>query len=413
MVYTSTVRLYDYISWIARCNKCSACTEYVPDGSYEGLCPMAERNIKESFRPSGLMELARQLAIKEHETGETNIAELAKLVGFNTKSLSERFFSCTECGVCDISCYTYSGKHPLKIFKAVRRKLVQAGLAPSKFDEVRKNIINYYSPFITDRSRAVKMGKFFRIPEVAEIPKRGKILYFIGCTTAHSRPQIAQSVIKILNMANISFGVMHEEMCCGYPLIHTGQEDAAINLVKSNVQKIKETEARTVLTSCAGCFQVLSQDYPELVDNIPFEVAHTTRFFANLINNKKIRSNPIDTTVTYHDPCNIGRKATDPMYEEPRTILSSIPKLNLVEMSRRKQSSFCCGSGGGVVWAYPFKMTDWVSKNRVSEAIKVLGQGEEKYLVSACPACELSLGSVGKLNVKDISEILASSINVK
>jgi Fe-S oxidoreductase len=414
-------KLAEYMEWLERCNKCTACTEYMEDYSFEPLCPMAERFVKESYRPSGLMELARLLAVKSIELKgkpeAIDILELCKLVGFNPKSLSARFFACTECGACDASCFYYSGKHPLEIFKEVRRELAQKGFIPERFNEIRENVLNFSSPFIIEKSRAAKMGKFFRIPETAEIPEKGKLLYFIGCTTAYSLPQVARATMSVLKKAGVDFAVMHNEICCGYPMIHTGQQDATLDLVKSNIQRIEKTGAKTVLTSCAGCYQVLSRDYPKLVDKITFEVVHTTRFFDTLIN-KGLEFKPIEAIVTYHDPCNIGRMAENPMYDEPRNILSNIPKMELLEMRRNKRGGFCCGSGGGVAWSYPFKMEDWISQNRASEAAQTLasvGGKHPSYLVSACPACELAFKNASKqiegLKVLDISEVMAKAVN--
>jgi Fe-S oxidoreductase len=410
------ISLTRYMDSLERCNKCSACHEYAINGTYSAICPSGEHFIKESYRASGRMELTRLIALQEQKFNNASMETLCEKAGFNPKSFSKRFFTCTECAACDASCYHYSGKHPLEAFKTVRRRLARDGLLPEELKRVGERVLKYSSPFITEKSRAATLGKFFQIPELAksETPRREKILYFVGCTTSHILPQVASATIKLLQHSNTSFTVLQNEPCCGYPLIHTGQQDLAVQMVENTIRRIEETGVKTVLVSCAGCYQVFSKDYPSLVDHIPFNVVHTVELFSKLIDKNQLKLKPQKLIVTYHDPCNIGRKATPPLYEEPRSILQSIRGVEFVEMERTRDSSFCCGSGGGVVWSYP-AMSEGVSQKRVGEAYEVLNGKGEGVLVTACPACEWSLNSAAKnakssLLVRDIAEVLSLSI---
>jgi Fe-S oxidoreductase len=93
---------------------------------------------------------------------------------------------------------------------------------------------------------------------------------------------------------------------------------------------------------------------------------------------------PEDETVTYHDPCYLGRH--NKIYMPPRELITNMPGVNLVEMDRNKEKSFCCGAGGGRMWMEETIGTR-VNLNRGDEA---LSTGATKIAV-ACPFCSVML----------------------
>jgi Fe-S oxidoreductase len=178
--------------------------------------------------------------------------------------------------------------------------------------------------------------------------------------------------------------------------------------------------------------------YPRL--GSPFEVLHTIEFIHHLIKKGKIKfSKTIPITVTYHDPCHLGRRGepyipwdgiekkirgqiivheprkpryngANGVYEPPRDVLKSIPDLRLVEMERIKEYAWCCGSGGGVKEAYP-DFSLWTARERIEEA-KVTGA---EAIVSACGWCERNFNDVIKsdnerMKVYDIAELVEQAI---
>jgi Fe-S oxidoreductase len=151
----------------------------------------------------------------------------------------------------------------------------------------------------------------------------------------------------------------------------------------------------------------MKNEYPDL--GADFEVVHYTQFFRDLIKNKQLKMKKgIEARVTYHDPCFLGRY--NDMYDAPREILASIPGINLVEMHRTRENSFCCGGGGGNFY------TDLIggkesspSRIRVREALATGAQ----VLAVACPVCVTMLEDAvkseeleDKLAVKDLAEIV-------
>jgi len=149
-------------------------------------------------------------------------------------------------------------------------------------------------------------------------------------------------------------------------------------------------------------------DYPRLVKDFPFEVVHISEFLHQLLQTGKLRfTKRVGLKVTYHDPCHIGRRFN--LYEPPRTVLSSIPGVKLVEMSRNRENAQCCGAGGGVKSAF----SDTALKIGVSR-MEEAAQTKADLLVTSCPFCYINLGDASRqaqlLSVSDLTEIVAEAI---
>jgi len=241
------------------------------------------------------------------------------------------------------------------------------------------------------------------------LPKKAPNLYFVGCTSAYRRGEIAQATLKILRKANVDFTILNDEKCCGSVFFRAGIMDLAKEFAASNVKSIRETDADTVVTSCAGCYRMLKLDYPKQVSPIDFKVLHTVEFLPGLIESGDFKfKDGSKLKVSYHDPCHLGRHFG--IYEEPRKILEAIPNVELVEMEWIKDKSYCCGAGGGLK-ALAGDLAVSIARKRLDDAI---GRGAE-VIVSACPFCKHNLlDSASKYNlkieVKDISEIVAERI---
>jgi Fe-S oxidoreductase len=115
--------------------------------------------------------------------------------------------------------------------------------------------------------------------------------------------------------------------------------------------------------------------------------------------------------VAYHDPCFLGKR--NDVFDAPRDVLRSIPGLELVEMKRTKQSSFCCGGGAGRVWTEEADPEKRPCVNRIKEALEL---GVDTVAV-ACPYCITTLEDAvkvldveNKIIVKDILELLKESL---
>jgi len=146
----------------------------------------------------------------------------------------------------------------------------------------------------------------------------------------------------------------------------------------------------TVLTSCAGCYKTLKEDY----ENI--DVIHISQLLNNLISEGKLNFSKNDFKVTYHDSCHLGRHME--IFDDPRSVIESVA--DLVEMENNRENSLCCGAGGGVKSAYP-EIADEMAKSRIGQAKDT----ECEILITACPFCKLNLEN-DEMEVLDLTEFL-------
>ena len=205
------------------------------------------------------------------------------------------------------------------------------------------------------------------------------LLYFRGCTAREKLNSISKATERILRAAKINYETLEEEQCCGSVLLRTGFVDDAIEQMKGNLD---DFEGRTILTSCAGCYKTLKEDYKKYL-GVDLKVMHISQLLEQLIKENKINLKTNDNLkVTYHDSCHLGRHAGE--YEAPRNVINSIS--NLVEMENVKEKSRCCGSGGGVKSAY-CGLSNSIADLRIKEAKET----DADLLISACPFCKLNL----------------------
>ena len=221
------------------------------------------------------------------------------------------------------------------------------------------------------------------------------LLYFRGCTAREKLNSISKATERILKIAKIDYETLDDEQCCGSVLLRTGFLDDAIEQMNGN---LKDLEGKTILTSCAGCYKTLKEDYNKYL-GVDLKVIHISQLLEQLIKENKIPlKHKDDLKVTYHDSCHLGRHAGE--YEAPRNVINSIS--NLVEMDNNREKARCCGSGGGVKSAYG-DLSNSIADLRINEAKET----DADLLVTACPFCKLNLSqNSDNLDVLDLSEFV-------
>ncbi|MFW9976716.1 MAG: (Fe-S)-binding protein [Candidatus Thorarchaeota archaeon] len=385
----------------ARCIHCRAC-QYAYSGepdregedeTYTGMlqgCPAGLYFGWEGYFNSGKQWMARAFL-----NGELPAS----------KELLEVAEACTTCAMCETQCPNYIDT--VHVTEALRAAIIEAGVEPlSKHKGMgdRVAIENMRNPYGEPREDRTKwMGE-----ESSEVDKsKTGIAYYIGCTAAYRQQQIADHTASILRKLGVDFTVVSEEVCCGSPILRTGQRAGFKTVMEKNLELFKDYDL--VLFSCAGCYKTFRNDYPEFSGKeLPFKVRHAVEYAYDLIGEGKLPlKGTYDKKVTWHDPCHSIRhiglaiekkilkesknwlldsraaeKAKMEHYEMPRVVLSNIPGLEMVEMYRNRGDSFCCGAGGGVKAQFP-DMALFASKERLKEAAAT---GAE-VIMTSCPFC--------------------------
>ncbi len=213
------------------------------------------------------------------------------------------------------------------------------------------------------------------------------MLYFRGCTAREKQTSIQEATEKLLKLADVDYHVLDDEKCCGSVLLRTGFLKEAQEQIEKNTEILK---GETIITSCAGCYKTLKDDYDGL------DVIHISQLLDKLIKEGKLNLSKNDFNVTYHDSCHLGRHCD--VFDEPRDVIKAAA--NLVEMESIRENSLCCGAGGGVKSAYP-EIASQMAKSRIEQA-KETGC---ETLVTPCPFCKLNLEN-DDLEVLDLTEFL-------
>ncbi|MHA1147257.1 MAG: (Fe-S)-binding protein [Promethearchaeota archaeon] len=417
----------EYQKMIKRCLRCSIC-KWIPQvqiksQKYATACPAIDMY---NFHPySGGGKIILALA---YEMGLIQPSE----------ELRDIVYKCTECGNCAVACKFLNNLEPLEIMMKLREKLVEEGIGPmpkqKAFIESIKKLNNPYNEQHENRMDW--------LPKDIKLDPDAKLLYYIGCTSAYRRKEMAIAAARILNTAGVPFNILQDdEYCCGSPSLRTGDVTTFKQMLNKNLDVIESKGIETVIFSCAGCYDVFKVDYP-LYRKANFRVLHTVEFFDELIRNNQLKlNNKVPLKVTYHDPCHLGRNAERyeewegdvvdllplvkiyippkqkrcgalGVYDAPRNILRSIPGLEFIEMERIQEYSYCCGAGAGVKAAFP-EMAINTAKTRLEEAEDT---GAE-VIVSACPFCSTNLqdgikekGS--RLKYYDINELILMALGI-
>ncbi len=249
-----------------------------------------------------------------------------------------------------------------------------------------------------------------------QLPAEVEYLLWVGCAGAldDNAKKTTRTVAELLHTAGVEFMVLGGgERCTGDPARRMGQEFLFQELGKQNVETLNAIGARKIVVTCAHCFNAVSNEYPQLGG--VYEVVHHTQLLARLVAaGRLVPAHKVDTTVTYHDPCYLGRH--NRVFEPPRDILGSVPGVRLNEMPRNRTTSFCCGAGGARMWMEE-QIGTRINETRSTEA---LGTGAE-LVTAACPYCIVMLtdgvaaaqqrdGAAGNVRVADVSEVLLRSV---
>jgi len=419
--------LEDYAGDMNMCCRCSACKfiplQMVSGFTHANVCPSISRYNFHFFSGGGRL----------------NLGAVGLEKGFNyTPWYLSSIYNCQLCGACDISCKYGMDMEVLLPLQALRIQAVKDGQAHPELQKVVERMTATGSMVPPEGAKRGDWAKSLGLKDAGK--QKVDVLYHVGCLTSYDKgmQKLAQATAQLLGAAGVDFGILGDaETCCGARAYEMGHEKEFLAQAKKSMELIKQSGAKTLVTSCATCYQAYAVLYDRFGLKGDLEVLHTSQLLADLIEQGKLQpKNDLGLSVTYHDPCHLGRlgepwihwegtkipgdrfifdppktyrRGTGGVYEPPRDVLRSLPGVTLTEMDRIKEYAWCSGSCGGVTDSNP-EFAQWTATERIEEA---LCTGAEA-LVSTEPWSEKLLADTiaangGALKVYDLVELVAQA----
>jgi fumarate reductase (CoM/CoB) subunit B len=305
-----------------------------------------------------------------------------------SESFDEGLYCCTSCAKCvevcpkeintfggaveklrEISCQ--EGIGPLPPHKDVRELIEETGrsVEPPKEGPMRSGFIKTINQSNKDEGnhQDIELNS-----AVTPEDKKEKVALFTGCLMDYRLPEIGMAVLNVLSNHEIQVDVPPDQVCCGSPMIRTGQTDVVSKLVEKNTKAFEGYD--TIITVCAGCGATLKNDYPEYGSKL--KVMDISEYLTSILKTEGMK--PVNMKVTYHDPCHLVRGQG--IRDEPREILNKIKGLEFVEMETPDQ---CCGAGGGVRAGKP-EIAAALGRKKA----KMIEKLDVDAVVTICPFCE-------------------------
>jgi len=413
-----------------RCIRCSYCKwipwENMRHPDFMQGCPSAARYHFHAYSSGGKFNMALSLM-----KGRIDY----------TDGYLDALYKCQMDGSCDVSCKATNDIEPLQLMQEMRIKCVEEGQGDPVHAltvEGLKKEDNMLQCLKADR------GRWAEGLAVKDLTKeKAEVAFHAGCRYCFDeelRPTV-RGGLNLLLSAGVDIGIMGQsEVCCGGRVYEMGYLGELIKYAEHNQETFKTAGVKILVTPCSDCYQSFKVLYDKIGRKLDMEVLHITEYLDRLIRQGKIElTRKVPLTVTYHDPCHLGRLAepwihwkgkevkvlsqvicheppkkyrrgANGVYDIPREILKRIPGLRLVEMYRTRESAWCCGSGGGVKEAFP-DFAIWTGAERLKEA-KAVGA---KAIVSACPWCTRNFLDTAsetgeKIEVYDLIDLVQKAV---
>jgi Fe-S oxidoreductase len=420
----------DYTHDMQRCTRCSYCKwipyRYMRNTDFIEGCPAVARYNWHAYAAGGKFNMAYSLLQGRIDIDDTFLDVL---------------YRCQMDGSCDVSCKVQQDIEPLQLMQELRIKCVEEGKLPPPhlmvIHGLRKED-NMMQSLKSDR------GKWAEGLDVKDLTvEQAEVVYHAGCRYSYDEElwPVARAGLSLLQKAGVDVGIMGaEEACCGGRAYELGCSGEMEKYAQHQMETFRTAGVKTLVTPCADCYACFKVLYDKIGRELGIEVFHITQYLERLLKEGRLKlTKKVPLTVTYHDPCHLGRLSEpwvhwqgkeikvegqmivhDPpkkfrrgaggVYETPRNILKSIPGLKLVEMYRIKEYAWCCGAGGGVIDAYP-EFAVWTGAERLREA----GAVGAEAIVSACPWCKRNFLDAAKetgndIKVYDLIELVEKAI---
>ena len=343
--------------------------------------------------------------------------ELNSVAGVSARPLLEFALSlesawaCTTCGACMQVC-PVQDEQMLDIVDIRRQQVMLEGEFPKQLQTAFRGMERNNNPWGINHEQRLAWADGLNVKTIDENPEPD-VLYWVGCAASYD-PQsqkTARAFVQLLDKAQVNFAVLGKQECCtGDSARRAGNEYLYRQLADGNIATLNEVKPKLIVATCPHCMNSIGKEYKQIGGD--YKVVHHTEYLAGLVAEGKLMPQAKDATVTFHDPCYLGRH--NDVYDAPRNLLHVLSN-DVVEMDRTRENSFCCGAGGAQFWKEEEPGDERISDNRFREAEQTLAAASgEKVLAVGCPFCKSMLGSTpGKAEsvaVKDVAELLLEQV---
>ena len=331
------------------CTECGLCMEH---------CPTYRTTGEEMFSPMRRL----QTAVKVFEGEEV------------TPLMLESIYNCPKCMKCELVC-------PLEInitsiVHRTREELVRRKLAPTdKHNKIIEGILQTGNAVNGDPARRLDW-----LPEPFPRHESDTLLY-MGCLPSYLVKDAATSTYNVFKKLGLDFMILEDEGCCGTYIYESGRTDLAAEYFAANVERFKSLGITKLIVPCSGCLKCFKYFYPDVLGDTGLSVRHPIEILHELLQANPDAVHKIDQTITYHDPCRIGRG--EGMTEEPREILA-LCGADVREIESNRDEGLCCGAGAGIRSVY--------RDLSMEIAADLLKKVPTEIAVSSCPFCVFNLG---------------------
>jgi Fe-S oxidoreductase len=384
------------------CTECGRCREF---------CPTTLTH--KPLQPVLYLKTVRDQLYSEQSTilgspGDDNHVSKNELVPAVVDP--EVIWACTTCRWCERACpldITYVDK-----LVEMRRNLV---LEKAEFPEEAQSAFRGYevngNPWQLPPEERGNWAADLAVPLASEAGGDFEYLFFVGSPGSYDDhgKKVSRALAEVLKAAGVKIAILGpEEMSTGDAARRLGNEYLFQMLAQQNIETMNRYGVKKIVTNCPHALNTLAHEYPEFGGN--YEVCHGTQLVAELVRTGKVKlTGNLDLDLAYHDPCYLGR--TNGEYDAPRFLLKAIPGLKVREAELHRETSMCCGAGGGRMWLEE-KIGERINQTRFAQ-LEASGTSD---VAVACPYCFSMLSDaqneLGRetASTYDVIELVARSL---
>ncbi len=384
------------------CTKCGRCHEVCP--ARASGAPLSPRDfildLREHADGRSGMRMWYGAGAEPRHTEATGVA--------GDVIASDTLWACTTCMACMEACPV--GIEHVPTIVQLRRTLVDTGdIEPglqSAFQSLTRGG-NSFGKSAKQRARWTK-GLDFAVKDARS--ESVEYLWFVGDHAAFDPRaiEVSRTVARLFTAAGVDFGILFDgERNSGNDVRRSGEEGLFEMLRDHNREVLDAAEYSRIITTDPHSLNTLRFEY-----DLDAPILHYTKLLGELVADGSLHLLPLDGKATYHDPCYLGRYVEE--YEAPRRLIAATG-LELVEMGRCRDNSFCCGAGGGRIWMDDSGLQERPAENRIREAA-ALGS-DIGYFVVACPKDMVmytdavkTTGYEGRIEVVDVAQLIERAL---